>query len=158
MVQRIQSLFLLAAALVVALLFALPLASYEQADGGRYLLGVLGLTTADGVEVADVSLKLPLHVLAAILGALLLVTIFFFKDRTRQVRFVRFSYLAAVSLLVAEWITHASVLAYLEQGGKVDYALQPGFFLPFAAIFLGLAAERAIKKDEALVRSADRLR
>lgn len=158
MIQRVQSLYLLAAALLAALLFVLPLVEYDRVDHLRFTLTVLGLSTADGVPVTDVSLKLPLHVLTGILAGMLLACIFFFKDRPRQVRFVRFTYLVAVALLVAEWITHGSVRAYLEQESNLGYTLLPAFYLPFGCIVLGLLAERAIKKDEALVRSADRLR
>ncbi len=158
MLQRIQSIYLLAAALIAVLLFAMPLVEYDRVDHQRFSLTVMGLETVDDVPVTDVSLKLPLHVLAGVLAAMLLACIFFFKNRPRQIRFVRFTYLVSVTLLVAEWITHSSVRAYLEQDNSLAYSLLPAFYLPFACIVLALLAERAIRKDEDLVRSADRLR
>lgn len=158
MLQRIQSVFLVLAALCAGLQFVLPLARYERADQQQFTLTLTGLVTADATEVPDVALKLQPHLLCALLVALFLVTVFFFKNRPRQVRLVRFAYLLAVLLIVALWITHTSVQAYLEQNGRASEQLLPGFFLPFAAIVFGVLAERSIKKDEALVRSADRLR
>ncbi len=158
MLQRIQSVFLVVAAICAGLLFVLPLARYQRADQQQFTLTLTGLVTADATEVQDVALKLQPHLLCVLLVVLLLVTVFFFKNRPRQVRLVRFAYLLAVLLAVALWITHTSVQAYLEQNGRAGEQLLPGFFLPFAAIVFGVLAERAIKKDEALVRSADRLR
>ena len=158
MLQRIQSIFLLAAAILAMLMFAMPLVEYDRVDHLRYALKLMGLETVEGVSVTDVSLKLPLHAITGILAAMLLVSIFFFKNRPRQIRFVRFTYLVAVTLLVAEWITHTSVQAYLEQESNLGYVLLPAFYLPFGCILLAIMAERAIRKDENLVRSADRLR
>ncbi|MFN3876327.1 MAG: DUF4293 family protein, partial [Flavobacteriales bacterium] len=46
----------------------------------------------------------------------------------------------------------------LAQAHRPEAAFGAAFFLPFGAVLLGILAERAIRKDEELVRSADRLR
>jgi hypothetical protein len=41
---------------------------------------------------------------------------------------------------------------------KLEGAFQPAFYLPTLALMLNLLANRFIRRDEQLVRSADRLR
>jgi hypothetical protein len=50
------------------------------------------------------------------------------------------------------------VKAYLEQGGRVEEHFGVSAILPLVMVVLAFLAERGIRKDEALVRSADRLR
>lgn len=157
MIQRIQTLFLACAAAAVLLMLVFPLVEYRAGDRG-ILLGLGGLHFADGSAAEDVSLQLPLRALVLALGAMWLILIFLFGNRGRQVRLIRYTYLVGAALLVAEWITHRSVVAYLKHGGAVEAMLQPGYFLPLAGMALAFLAERAIRKDEELVRSADRLR
>jgi len=158
MIQRIQSVLLALAAAAVLLLFAVPLVAYDRADQQRLTMTLTGVELADGTPVQDVRFQMPLHVLAAVLAGLWLALIFLYRDRSRQARLARYSQLIGATLVVALWITHRSVAAYLEQGEGLSYVLQPGFFLPIAGMLLVFLAERAIRKDEALVRSADRLR
>lgn len=157
MIQRIQTLFLLAAAAAVLLMFGFALVEYRSGETG-FTLGLVGLSFADGGRAEDVSLQMPLAALAVALAAMWVLLIFLFRNRQRQVRLIRYTYLVGAALVVAEWITHRSVVAYLKQGGAVDAMLQPAFFLPLAGLVLAYLAERAIKKDDDLVRSADRLR
>ena len=158
MIQRIQSVMLALAAAAVLLLFAVPLVAYDRADQQRLIMMLTGVEHADGAPVQDVRYQMPLQVLAAVLGALWLALVFLYRNRSRQARLARYSQLIGATLMVGLWITHRSVAAYLEQGEQIGYILLPGFFLPIVGMVLVFLAERAIRKDEALVRSADRLR
>lgn len=158
MIQRIQSVMLALAAAAVLLLFAMPLVAYDRADQQRLIMMLTGVEHADGAPVQDVRYQMPLQVLAAVLGALWLALVFLYRNRSRQARLARYSQLIGATLMVGLWITHRSVAAYLEQGEQIGYVLLPGFFLPIVGMVLVFLAERAIRKDESLVRSADRLR
>lgn len=158
MIQRIQSVMLALAAAAVLLLFAVPLVAYDRADQQRLIMMLTGVEHADGAPVQDVRYQMPLQVLAAVLGALWLALVFLYRNRSRQARLARYSQLIGATLMVGLWITHRSVAAYLEQGEQIGYVLLPGFFLPIVGMVLVFLAERAIRKDESLVRSADRLR
>lgn len=158
MIQRIQSLFLLLAAVLVLLLFAVPLAEYDRADQQRFVMTLTGVESSEGTRIQDIVYQMPLHALTAVLAAIWLTLIFLFRDRIRQARLLRYSYLVGATLMVALWITQGSVAAYLRNGAELGHALLPGFFLPIAGMAMAFLAERAIRKDEALVRSADRLR
>ncbi|HQV52498.1 MAG: DUF4293 domain-containing protein [Flavobacteriales bacterium] len=157
MIQRKQSLFLLLAALLAFATWLFPISSYKRNDG-TYQLKTLGLYAEDGVEVADVGLRIPFAAILTVIGAGLLFCIFLYKNRTRQMRFVRAAFLLTLAVTAFMFITDNSVQAYL----MVDHVLVStyglSFYMPLAILVLCVLAERSIKADDALVRSADRLR
>lgn len=157
MIQRKQSLFLLLAALLAFATWLFPISSYERNDG-TYQLKSIGLFAEDGSEVADVGLRIPFAAILTVIGAGLLFCIFLYRNRTRQMRFVRAAFLLTLAVTAFMFITDNSVQAYL----MVDHVLVskygPSFYIPLVILVLCVLAERSIKADDALVRSADRLR
>jgi drug/metabolite transporter (DMT)-like permease len=93
-----------------------------------------------------------------VLGGVFLAAIALYKSRPRQVRVVRSAWLVVLALGVLQFIAGNSLHAYLEKSGTVESSYGVSFFLPFLAIVFAFLAERAIKKDEDLVKSMDRLR
>lgn len=96
--------------------------------------------------------------LAAIVPVVSLVSIFMFKKRILQMRLNSFN----IILMVFQIISMLGYFFYNKSNGNVgeiasSYILMP-FALPFINIILTYLAIRAIGKDEALVRSLDRLR
>ncbi|MBK8341425.1 MAG: DUF4293 family protein [Flavobacteriales bacterium] len=71
---------------------------------------------------------------------------------------MRYSYLFALGVLAFAVITDRSVQVYLGQQGKVSVAYGVAFAAPLVVLVLAFLAERGIRKDEALVKSLDRLR
>jgi len=64
--------------------------------------------------------------------------------------------LAVIAFL---FITDNSLRSYLgRNGGEVTDTFGVAYFLPLLTLVFAYLAERAIRADEALVRSADRLR
>ena len=152
MIQRIQSLYLLAvAALMIAATFT-PLA-YFVGGAEEYKLFAFSLKSA---EVTHSTIYMGIIVaLSAIIPA---VTIFLFKNRLLQIR------LCAVELvlLVGAQIFMA-IYYYLSNRmfANLEFHTQ-GFHIaiifPLVAIILDYLALRAIFKDEMLVKSLDRIR
>ncbi|MFI3323666.1 MAG: DUF4293 domain-containing protein [Rikenellaceae bacterium] len=156
MIQRIQSIYLLAAASLIGLFAVNPLATFATADG-VYLLQVSGIKSFD----AEMILQTPYLMIIVALAALLpLVNIFLFKKRMLQIR-----------LCVVQMVLAAGTLAI----GGVYYHLSNRFFgadaaellssaprivciLPVLAIYLDYLALRGILKDEMLIKSLDRIR
>ena len=154
MIQRKQTLFLLLAALLVLSTWLFPIASY-QSTAEIYELMTYGLYTADGIKVKDADLKMPFSILLSLLVLALVIAIFMYKNRPRQMRFVRGSYLLMLAIIAFMFITDNSVGAYLE-GAERTFGLS--FVMPLVALVLTVMAERGIRADEKLVRSMDRLR
>ncbi len=157
MIQRKQTLFLALAVLVAALANLFPFATYSVGEL-QVVFRSTGLFMGDGTAMADASPKVPFAAVLGILAALPVVAIVFYKDRKRQLRFVRFTYLLGLGALAFAVITDRSIQVYLAGEGAVEVVYGPAFAAPVLVLLLAFLAERGIRKDEALIRSMDRLR
>lgn len=155
--QRKQSLLLLLAAALAFLTWLFPIARYAMAEGTWTLMTYGLLDTAGDLDPFRKP-KLPFQWMYTVLGAALLVSILLYGNRPRQWRVVRGTYLIALALMAFQYITATSVLAELAKTGAVIRSFGISFFAPMVVLLLAFLAERAIRADEALVRSADRLR
>jgi hypothetical protein len=155
MIQRIQSAFLFLAALSSGAAWFFPVRSWPLGESeARFFAS--GMRTSDGTEIQDIGLPIPYAVLHTAVALVMLAAVFLFKNRMRQARLVRGGWMVALLTGVLQFISCNSIDAYLGTGAQGHYGVS--FFLPVAVIAFGILAERAIRKDEELVRSADRLR
>ncbi|HMO31873.1 MAG TPA: DUF4293 domain-containing protein [Lacibacter sp.] len=136
MIQRIQTLWLLLAAAASTATLRFPFYSGSNASGGY----APPLTSSSGFLTL---------ILAIAVAVLALVTIFLYKNRKRQIQLV----LGAVLLQVAILALLFSRISDFTQG-TLSLTAVFAFLVP---VFLVLAWW-GIRKDEALVRSMDRLR
>ncbi len=89
--------------------------------------------------------------------AIMVITIiatFKYKKRVLQIRLGRLNILLLLTLIVLSFVYIDFVKAQLL--ADIDY--REGIFFPFVSIILIFLANRAIRRDEALVRSAGRIR
>ncbi|MFM7218182.1 MAG: DUF4293 domain-containing protein [Bacteroidota bacterium] len=149
MLQRIQSLYLLfVLALSVSLLF---LPAYQYGISSGTTTDQESLDTMKSYLVTD---NVLLSLLNGAVALLALVAIFLFKNRRLQIRLTGLSMLL-VSILVGLLFFLADNLGTtFEQ--RVNYRY--GAYLPIIQLVFLFLAQRNIRKDEELVRSADRLR
>jgi hypothetical protein len=138
MLQRIQSVFLAVALALLGLLFALPFAV---------------ATDAQGNELAASSLDFPLVIIQVATFGVTLISIFLYRQRRRQIRLC-----IANGVALLGYQAFALLYAFLlaKQVGVVQ--LNIAIVLPAAAAVFTFLAMRKISRDEALVRSLDRLR
>lgn len=153
--QRIQTLFLFLAIVFNAFLFSLDLAVLYFAEVAHpFKLGGLVDSTTGETIYSSVSLQV-ITLLSILLSA---IVIFMFKKRQVQIKlsqlnlFIQVLLVAAIFFLVDEG---PSALGQNEEI-QVDYAA--GTFLSLVPMVFIYLAIRKIKKDEALVRAADRIR
>jgi Domain of unknown function (DUF4293) len=147
MIQRIQTIYLLAAAALLGGAYFLPFAQANVAPEG---LLVANTAFADGqLTLNDSQGGLGSVIVAAIFC---IIAIFRYSNRLRQLSSVWVGFLGA--------LIGSGLMAYEFFGGAppVKAALGVGGLLPIAAMICMLLAVRAIRKDEALVKSIDRLR
>jgi len=144
MIQRIQTIFLLLAAIVsggLTNVFYLWNASYDS-----------DFTAYESILTESMLLK-PIGVLFIISTILSFVTIFLFKNRKLQFVINRINIL--LNFLLLGFI----VYHVLNLSGETTVSEKGiGSFLPIISVFLLVFANRFIKKDEDLVKSVDRLR
>lgn len=157
MLQRKQTLFLLLAAICGILTFFFPVETFVRGDQ-TFFFHTTGLFMADGTAVVDAPLRVPFFIVIGFLTAVLVVAIFLYKNRQRQVTVVRTVNLLLMAVVVFLFITGNSIRAYLEQGGHVEEHFGASIILPLVMLVLVFLAEHGIRKDEALVRSTERLR
>ncbi|MBL7955618.1 MAG: DUF4293 domain-containing protein [Flavobacteriales bacterium] len=156
--QRKQTVFLALAALFALATWFMPVATYDRVQD-QFIFWTTGLFTADGTPVTDVGLKVPFNIVLTVLAVALVGCIFFYNNRPRQIRLVRGTYLITLATIAFLFITDNSVQTYLGSGGATAIShYGVSFFLPLGTLIFSFLAERAIKADEELVRSADRLR
>ncbi|TNE60991.1 MAG: DUF4293 family protein [Bacteroidetes bacterium] len=149
MIQRIQSIFLLLAAGALGGQFALPYAQTGADDPARSLA-----VLSDGVlNPLDNPGLLGLTALGALVSV---IAVFLFKNRPLQAKLALIAILIGAFLLALALFTTKATLDQTPEGGTTQLAA--GLALPVAAILLNWLAARAIRKDESLVKSMDRLR
>ena len=137
MIQRIQSLYLLIAAII---------------SGGLSFVFYLWQNVKEVLIFAkDNMLFLSLFMVSA---ALALITIFLFKNR--QLQFV----LGRVNIILNLILLGLFVYRSLSLSGEISEISEKGIgmLLPIFSIVFLVLANKAIKKDEDLVKSVDRLR
>lgn len=164
MIQRIQSIFLLLAALLLLTALFFPLWSETDFDKlERAELNVYELRyekiNADGTRGELINLKETFYLsIFLFAGAgIAMFSLFQYKNRLRQIQLGALNSLViGASFMVAYfvYITKAELLVKPEVQGSFGI----GFYLPIVALILNSIANRFIRKDEKLVRSADRLR
>ena len=152
MIQRIQTLYLLLATAMMSLTLFLPLATIVY--GGNEL--ILKAFTLNGLEGVEGTLPVYLGAFLAVTTALLLVIIFIYKKRLVQIRLC----VSAIVLLLGS-ATLIGLYCYrlcdILAGGLV-FTLGFASLMPVVAIIPVILAIRGIARDEALVRSLDRIR
>ncbi|HKJ42938.1 MAG TPA: DUF4293 domain-containing protein [Sunxiuqinia sp.] len=147
MIQRIQSLYILISVALVGFLFELPFAEILS-DNNLYLFDIRGIVREGKIEHSGLAITifvgiiLVLHVAAFIL----------YKKRILQIRILTFSIIIMLGLFgMFYFFTY-----YTFNGADVSFKIAVAF--PLVAIILDYLAIRNIGKDEALVRSIDRIR
>jgi hypothetical protein len=155
MLQRIQSIYLLFAALVIAALFVFPLVHDVFVDGQNVTIKVTGIYTYINGQANQVLNFLPLTIATIVVAVMPLAIIFMYRDRKRQIMlcYGAMGIILAYSYWVSASVKNAIGGADLQMS---NYGI--GIILLSLAIFLIVFAQKAIQKDEKLVRSADRLR
>lgn len=147
MIQRIQTLYLLLTTILTSLLLALPFAEIIK-DGAIYLFTSTGITLEGAVKQGTIVVLIAILLIVA----LHLFAIFSFKNRILQKKIVL---VGMITLLgVFGLIFYYSYFSFA--GARISF--QTAFIFPLISIILDYMAIRGINKDEALIRSIDRIR
>ena len=155
MIQRIQTLYLLLATVLMSLTLFLPLATIWE--GGNEM--VVKAFFADGEMGFKAPLPIYMGIVLTAATLLPLVTIFLFKKRLVQIRLC----VSAIVLLLGSAGFIALYCYRLcdvlsEMFTNLNFTLGFASLIPVVAIIPVVLAIRGIAKDEALVRSLDRIR
>lgn len=152
MIQRIQSIWLLLAAITISCLFLFPMAS-ATVGNATYELLVSGIYQKTAEQTTKLQGFLPLTLSTIAVALMCIFNIFNFRKRNAQKRIAIVTIVFIISL--SFWCSRYAQ----KMPGYPDAAqTKLGMFLPVIAIFFVILAIRGINNDEKLIRSADRLR
>ncbi|MBO7444895.1 MAG: DUF4293 family protein [Bacteroidales bacterium] len=163
MIQRIQSLFLLVGIIVPIVLIILPIGIFDTSNA-QYIYNALcvKMNIPDGVAVMRLYYLAFLLATCAILCA---IALFSFKNRIRQSNIVSITMIVyLIALMLMLWLCPDVIIKkfFSLRGETITGFHFANQILLIILIAIEAAclyfANRFIKKDEALVRSADRLR
>ena len=158
MIQRIQSLLFLGASVCFMILFYLDIVTFNGGEGQQAVLDLCYIkSTVSGKEDLSIKFVEIAPYAAIVLSIGLLGTIFLYKNRKLQIRVGNLMFLLNLCFLVFMLMAPDNLKEQLGEGNW-EQQLGTGYYLPIFSIVMIILAVRAIKKDESLVKAADRLR
>ncbi|NJO02105.1 MAG: DUF4293 domain-containing protein [Bacteroidia bacterium] len=157
MIQRIQTVFL--AVVVICMIVTIFLPIWENVNpqtNEKIMLNAFYLIQTRNGEVTSQSATFYIAILSSVCALMALYAIFLYNNRLRQMKVVLLNtlFLCGVLGLMVYFNYQAEEAFGNETPG--DYKI--GYFLPGVAIISNFFARRFIKKDEEMVRSAERMR
>jgi glucan phosphoethanolaminetransferase (alkaline phosphatase superfamily) len=159
MIQRIQSLFLLAACIASFIVVFHPISRMGLSDGSQANLTSIGLKT-DAKPSTMLYSAFPIAVLAAICGLMSFVTIIMYRKRLLQMRLCGYNILLTLILIIVIFIYYFIIKHKTIDNSDiiVSSSLSYPIVLPFVNIVLLFQSFRAIRRDDLIIKSYDRLR
>ncbi|MCQ2194527.1 MAG: DUF4293 domain-containing protein [Paludibacteraceae bacterium] len=151
MIQRIQTVYLLIATVLSVVMFFFPLEVLFTPSSGSYEFGLLGVSQ-NGELLYSTWPLLVLTILSTILSA---GAIFCYKDRMLQSRLCVLNILLWIGFCIMFFVYLFINNAKFE---ITETAYKLPMIFPILNIIFVFLANKAIHKDEELVRSMDRLR
>jgi hypothetical protein len=155
MLQRLQSIYLLVAGLILAALYIFPLVHNVPVNGKLLNVMVTGTYEIVNGQTVGIQQFTALTVANAFVALIPLAIIFSYKNRKQQINLCYGAMLIiiAYSYWVSQTVKNIIDGAYLTMS---NYGI--GIVLLSLSLFLIVLAQKAIQRDEKLVKSADRLR
>ena len=150
MIQRLQSLYLLLAALVQVLFASGTYFTYQVKNVSYFITGS-GVFNSDGEKTGG---DMKTLILSIGISLIAFISIFLFKSRKRQIKLSRIGGLLTMAEIVFIIISYVKVKELPVNSLSIGYV---NFILPISTLLFFLAA-KSIKKDDELVRSVDRIR
>lgn len=151
MIQRIQTLFLLAVVLLSGLMLTGDLIQLTAGGGTVFSMSFLGMENNGGEVIQRLW---PMTVILAAVPLLALIAIFLYKKRSLQMRLTMLVLLLSLGTL----ILGAFYVLMFDRKIDVNIIWKVKVLFPLITAILAWLAWRAILKDEVRVRSYDRLR
>ena len=148
MIQRKQTLFLLAVVFIAIAQFFIPFQTLTFEDKTWQICLMPGCS-ADIIG-ANIYVAMSLNIIVLLLSGAL---IFLYKNRVLQYKLANLLMVFNIFIVGLFFI-----FSYIKEGTPGTISYQFGSFLPLVSAVFAFLAAHSIKKDEQLVRSADRIR
>jgi hypothetical protein len=156
MIQRKQTIFLALALFSFVFLFIFPFANFRLGTEVTCYISILAIQNLDGFTKLNYMFII-MQISATLFMSLVGVAIFMYKKRPLQVRLCAFAVLTNILMIGAVFVTTTMFTNTLQLPKDAINYLLPAY-IPLVTLLLVNFAQRAIRKDETMVRSLDRLR
>lgn len=160
MIQRVQTIFLFLVVIAMGVTIGTPIWEQTQTNSGTgdsWNLTSFMLNNLDSSgEIIQSSSKWYIVSIAAFAGLMALISIFQYANRGRQMMLNMVNSMVMVGLVVSIFLTTNGINSAINAPESGEY--QIGFWAILVAMVCNMLANRFIRKDEALVRSVDRIR
>ncbi len=150
--QRIQTFYMVVVAILFAVMLTTPIVDFTGVSG-EYVLNFFGIQSVSTKPELILNTMF-LSIIEIIIAIISLVAVFFFKKRIIQIRLNVFNAI----LMIGYYILLSMYIYIAGKDGNLDFHLRMPVAFPLVSAILTYLAIRAIGKDEALVRSFDRIR
>jgi hypothetical protein len=156
MFQRIQTVYMGIILIALISLLFFPIVQYNHDVQGTYILYFTGMKyMIDPPVTVRFWQTFPLLLLASFSFVLVGTAIFLYKKRMQQLWLINISFLLHVIMILLLFFYYVN---HFEKLFNTLPAYKAGIFIPLISLVCLVLASRAIRKDEALVKSTDRLR
>ena len=157
MIQRIQTIFLALVVLLGILFSFLPILEFTASETTYIMKAYNTYIRAEMTEI--VTKNMGVGVLQGVVLLIALVVIFLFKNRQLQIKLAKLNILL-IAFQIAAIVMYSDVAMKTINTNleEVVVSFKLAAIIPVLSLVLTYLAIHFIKKDEALVRAADRLR
>lgn len=154
MIQRIQSVYLFAAAMLFLFLFSNPIAQLQINESLLLELFHNKIMSVSDIKIDPIP-TWPLTIMISLIIIIGLTTLFLYKKRSLQMRLCIFNILLMFGLVGLIWFF---VKYTMNEMTGIDSVFLWPIVVPFISIVLTYLAYKRIQKDDALVKSYNRIR
>lgn len=156
MIQRIQSLYLFLSCIFSCLMFFFPISGYY----GNYYTFKLTILKLENLvpnseDIFHSFFTLPLLIIVFLVIILSFVAILKYKNRKKQMQIIKIDIFFNILLIACIFLIYSKMI---NTRINVEEEYNTGAFLPLLSLVFLVLSYRGVKKDEELVKSADRLR
>lgn len=165
MIQRIQTIYMLASVIAILMMLVFPLGHIDASDA-FFSVSALGVTCTEGDVVLD-KMCYELFFILLLMFVLPLVSIFLYKRRKLQMRILIYTAVLDLLFYAFFFLYESSALEQMVAGVLTLSGFSPMvethysvvlYTMPALSIFCCIFAIRGVLYDIALLASADRLR
>ena len=150
MIQRVQSVYLFFAAILMLATLLFPVMGFRPDESSFRTLGLFSL--GDSSFLPDFVAP----ALSLFAGIMALITIFLYKKRKLQIKFCYWILVSIVLLYISVFYLYTVLVSEMSAG--TTFFPKVAIAFPLIALILDYMAIAGIKEDQKLVSSLDRLR
>ncbi|MFW5792870.1 MAG: DUF4293 domain-containing protein [Bacteroidota bacterium] len=155
MIQRVQSIYLVLVKIFAIMFLFLPLGRISV-EANIFNLNIIGYGLYEHIELPSIAMWMRYIIIATTIIVLILsvITFFKYKNRPLQIKLNQFNLLLHILIIALSFF----FLDYFQDIVELEFRYSIAVIFPLLSLIFLLLANKAIKKDEKLVKAADRLR